>query len=191
MELRNKRKGAGWPAVLEPAWSGLGATARGRATGGSREQQCSECSASSLCFGGTTGYMRHQAGAVLPPLLDGTRNYRGQQYQHQCLPPAPRPPSCKGRRRDWGPPHPSPVRPFARWWFVCSCSLFAPPVRPLNVRRRFDRRHTPRIPIIQNEPIVDPNCVLGQPLRPAQTLIGGAGTGPFTTTGIPDTRQAQ
>jgi hypothetical protein len=46
----------------------------------------------------------------------------------------------------------------------------------------------PTIPIIQNEPVVDQNCVLGQPLRPARkrsrpttSAYGSTGVGIFTS----------
>jgi hypothetical protein len=35
------------------------------------------------------------------------------------------------------------------------------------------------IPIIQNEPIVDPNCALGQPLRPARKRPGSRSRGAY------------
>jgi hypothetical protein len=39
------------------------------------------------------------------------------------------------------------------------------------------------IPIIQNEPTVDPNCVLGQPLRPARKRPGSRSRGAYEARG--------
>jgi hypothetical protein len=41
----------------------------------------------------------------------------------------------------------------------------------------------PSIPIIQNEPIVDPNCVLGQPLRPARKRPSNRSRGAYEARG--------
>ena len=43
--------------------------------------------------------------------------------------------------------------------------------------------HSKLIPIIQNEPIVDPNCVLGQPLRPARKRPGSRSRGAYEARG--------
>jgi hypothetical protein len=58
----------------------------------------------------------------------------------------------------------------------------SPMRQPRNVRVLTGSRAV-LIPLIQNEPIVDPNCVLGQALRPARKRPGSRSRGAYEARG--------